>query len=160
MPMRAPRICSCGKVVPSGQRCACQRAKAKAHDAKRGSAASRGYTGNWRKESKAFLALPGHERCACGCGRVANMVDHIRAPKGDQALFWDRSNWQPFNVDCNRRKAIRSEGGFGRPMAMHEPRACRPDTPGRVETFGQGGETAWGPARDISPNSDRRDKSR
>lgn len=76
MPVRAPRICSCGKVVPSGQRCACQRAKAKAHDAKRGTAAQRGYTGSWRKASAAFLALPGNERCSCGCGRVANMVDH------------------------------------------------------------------------------------
>ena len=120
MPVRAPRICSCGKVVASGQRCQCQRDKAKAHDAMRGTAASRGYGGNWRKESKIFLALPGNERCACGCGRVANMVDHIMAPKGDQALFWDRSNWQPFNVACNARKAISSEGGFGRPIAARE----------------------------------------
>lgn len=116
MPVRAPRICSCGRVVPSGQRCQCQRAKAKAYDATRGTAAQRGYTGSWRKASAAFLAQPGNERCACGCGRVANMVDHIRAPKGDQKLFWDRSNWQPFNLDCNRRKAIATEGGFGRPI--------------------------------------------
>ena len=114
MPMRAPRICACGKVAAPGQRCTCQRAQAKAHDAKRGSAASRGYNSNWRRASRAFLALPGNERCACGCGRVANMVDHIRAPKGDQGLFWDLSNWQPFNLDCNRRKAIATEGGFGR----------------------------------------------
>lgn len=157
MPVRAPRICSCGKVVPSGQRCACQRAKAKVHDAKRGTAAQRGYTGSWRKASAAFLAEPGHERCACGCGRVANMVDHRIAPKGDQKLFWNRSNWQPFNVDCNRRKAIRSEGGFGRPLPTSHGQS---NTPGRVETLAEGVETARGPARDISPNSDRRDKSR
>lgn len=145
MPMRAPRICSCGRVVPSGQRCACQRAKAKAHDAKRGTAASRGYTGNWRKESKAFLALPGNERCACGCGRIANMVDHIRAPKGDMALFWDRANWQPMNVACNTRKAIATEGGFGRPIAAQ--------TGGRVGTLAKGAGTAWGPQRKVAPNS-------
>lgn len=181
MPVRAPRICSCGKVVPSGQRCACQRAKAKAYDASRGTAASRGYTGSWRKAAAAFLALPGNERCSCGCGRVANMVDHRIAPKGDQSVFWDRSNWQPFNVLCNTRKAIRSEGGFGRPSViggqMHgqstglrhsdaNPVSARHDgarsksegvhtanTPGGVETFREGVETARGPFRAIAPNS-------
>lgn len=42
------------------------------------------------------------------------MVDHIAAPKGDMKLFWDRKNWQPYNGLCNRRKAVKSEGGFGR----------------------------------------------
>ena len=152
MPIRAPRICSCGKVVASGQRCACQRAKAKAYDAARGTAAQRGYGGNWRKASKAFLALQENQRCACGCGRVANMVDHIRAPKGDQSLFWDRSNWQAFNLACNTRKAIRSEGGFGRPSLLQN----HSETGGRVETSSKGQETAWGVSRDISPNSDGR----
>ncbi len=149
MPVRAPRICSCGKVVPSGQRCACQRAKAKAYDASRGTAASRGYTGSWRKASAAFLAQPGNERCACGCGRSANMVDHKRAPKGDMALFWDRSNWQPFARVCNTRKAIASEGGFGRPSLRTE----RSETGGRVETLPKGTETAWGASRKVPPNS-------
>ncbi|MBN9471892.1 MAG: hypothetical protein J0J10_24280 [Bosea sp.] len=58
-------------------------AKAKAYDASRGTAAQRGYSSSWRKASAAFFALPGNERCACGCGRIANMVDHIRAPKGE-----------------------------------------------------------------------------
>lgn len=49
------------------------------------------------------------------------MVDHIRAPKGDQALFWNRSNWQPFARVCNTRKAIASEGGFGRPIREAAP---------------------------------------
>jgi 5-methylcytosine-specific restriction protein A len=142
MPVRAPRICSCGKVVASGQRCACQRA----YDAARGSSAARGYGGSWRKASAAFLALLGNERCACGCGRVANMVDHRTAPKGDMDLFWDRSNWQPFNLDCNRRKAIATEGGFGRSVAS---------TGGRVETLAKGKETAWGPQLESAPNSVR-----
>lgn len=145
MPVRAPRICSCGKVVPAGQRCACQRAKAKAYDASRGTAAQRGYTGSWRKASAAFLALPGNERCSCGCGRVANMVDHHKAHKGDQSLFWDRSNWRAMNVACNSRKAVATEGGFGRPITAQ--------TGGRVETSGKGTETAWGPSRKGVPNS-------
>lgn len=143
MPVRAPRICTCGRVVPSGQRCQCQHAKAKAHDAQRGTAAQRGYGSRWQKESQAFLALPGHERCACGCGRVADMVDHIRAPKGNPSLFWDRSNWQPFARICNSRKAIASEGGFGRQMTGG----------GRAETFTRGDQTARGQSRDISANS-------
>lgn len=165
MPVRAPRICSCGKVVASGQRCQCQRAKARTYDAKRGTAAQRGYTSSWRKASAAFLAQPGNERCACGCGRVANMVDHRIAPKGDQSVFWDRSNWQPFNVACNTRKAIRSEGGFGRPLAASHGQSTgggfgRPShnrsemqTPGRVQTLAEGVETARGPQRKVPPNS-------
>ena len=59
--------------------------------------------------------MPGNERCACGCGRVANCVDHDRAHKGDMRLFWDRSNWVARNIACNSRKAARFEGGFGNP---------------------------------------------
>jgi 5-methylcytosine-specific restriction protein A len=42
------------------------------------------------------------------------MVDHRIAPKGDMKLFWDRANWQPYRRDCNSRKNILHEGGFGR----------------------------------------------
>lgn len=145
MPFAGPRACGCGRTVPAGQRCVCRAEHRKAHDQARGSAAGRGYDGNWRRESKAFLALPGNERCACGCGRVANMVDHIQAPKGDRALFWDRSNWQPFNVACNSRKAISSEGGFGRAPIVQ--------TGGRVRTSEVGGVDRWGAQRRVAPNS-------
>jgi 5-methylcytosine-specific restriction enzyme A len=82
-------------------------------DRHRPNAMQRGYDGKWQKESKAFLALPGNERCACGCGRRADMVDHKVAHKGDMKLFWDRANWQPMRLGCNSRKAILQEGGFG-----------------------------------------------
>lgn len=115
------RITACGCSVPKGRRCAHEQAKATArqaaNDAKRGSAASRGYDGKWSRESKAWLASLGNPLCACGCGKPADMVDHKIAPKGDMRLFWDRSNWQPYNGVCNRRKNIRSEGGFGRQQA-------------------------------------------
>ena len=80
----------------------------------RPSSSARGYTGKWSRESKAWLAQPGRELCACGCGRKANMVDHKVPPKGDAVLFWRRSNWQPMHSSCNSRKNIREEGGFGR----------------------------------------------
>lgn len=152
-PMRAPSICACGHRVPAGTRCPCAVKRAKASEAKRPSASARGYTSSWSKESKAFLAMPGNERCACGCRRVANMVDHRIAPKGDMTLFWDRSNWQPMNLDCNRRKAIASEGGFGRPVTERKSASSEQATPGRVETLGKGPLTAWGPQRKVAPNS-------
>lgn len=83
-------------------------------DRHRPNATDRGYDGKWKRESKAFLALPGNEMCACGCGRVADMVDHRIAHKGNMKLFWDRSNWQPYRRGCNSRKNILEEGGFGR----------------------------------------------
>ena len=114
----ANRITACGCSVPKGAKCQHeqqrQASRQRANDAARGTPAERGYTSKWAKESKIWLAALGAPLCACGCGRAADMVDHIRAPKGDMRLFWDRTNWQPYNGLCNRRKNIRCEGGFGR----------------------------------------------
>jgi 5-methylcytosine-specific restriction protein A len=84
-------------------------------DKRRPSASARGYDSKWARESSAFLALQGNAVCACGCGQIADMVDHKKAHKGDMRLFWDRSNWQPMKRSCNSRKAAKSEGGFGNP---------------------------------------------
>lgn len=114
MPWAASRHCPFGHPPFKGDRCPrCASRRSAANDAKRPSARARGYDSKWSKESRAFLALPGNSYCACGCGRIADMVDHVIAPKGNQRLFWDRSNWQPMNQDCNRRKAIKHEGAFG-----------------------------------------------
>jgi 5-methylcytosine-specific restriction endonuclease McrA len=95
MPMKAPRICVCGNIVAGNTACICrQRSKAEA-DRRRPSANARGYDGKWQRESKAYLALPENRLCACGCGRVANMVDHIKPHRGHMKLFWSPSNWQP-----------------------------------------------------------------
>jgi 5-methylcytosine-specific restriction endonuclease McrA len=93
--MKAPRICGCGKLVASGVMCACQIARKAEADKRRPSASLRGYDSKWQRESKAYLARPENRLCACGCGRVANMVDHIIPHRGDMKLFWSRSNWQP-----------------------------------------------------------------
>lgn len=95
MPMRGPRICSCGNAVAAGVLCECQRERNARYEAARPTAHERGYDGKWKRESKAFLALPENRLCACGCGRVADMVDHIKPHRGDKRLFWSRSNWQP-----------------------------------------------------------------
>jgi 5-methylcytosine-specific restriction endonuclease McrA len=99
--MQAPRICSCGTKVAYGLRCACQIIRKAEADKRRPNATERGYDSKWQKESKAFLALPANRHCACGCGRNANVVDHIVPHKGDMRLFWNRKNWQPLNSHCH-----------------------------------------------------------
>jgi 5-methylcytosine-specific restriction protein A len=102
MPMRGERICVCGKRVSNGMRCVCQQQRKAEADARRPSARARGYDGKWQTESKAFLARPENQRCACGCGRRADMVDHIIPHRGDMRLFWSRANWQPMAaVPCH-----------------------------------------------------------
>ena len=95
MPMRAPRICSCGHRVAGGAVCICQQRKKVVRDQQRPSARDRGYDTKWQKESRAYLARPENRHCACGCGRIADCVDHILPHRGDMRLFWNRANWQP-----------------------------------------------------------------
>ena len=72
------------------------------------SAAARGYNARWRKASKLFL----HQHPLCvrcqQAGRYtkATVVDHIVPHRGDQELFWDRSNWQPLCKSCHDRKTM------------------------------------------------------
>lgn len=103
MPVRAPRICGhCGGVHQSGERCpkvaAMDGERKRRFDKKRPSARQRGYTAEWEKESKAFLAV--YSSCR-RCGRAASLVDHITPHKGDRRLFWDRRNWQPLCTPCH-----------------------------------------------------------
>ena len=102
MPMRGERVCVCGKRVSNGMRCVCQQQRKAEADARRPSARARGYDGKWQTESKAFLAQPENRHCKCGCGRKADMVDHIIPHRGDMRLFWNRANWQPMAaVPCH-----------------------------------------------------------
>lgn len=63
----------------------------------------------WRKAARQFLAH--HPLCVdcSGVGLVvaAREVDHIVPHKGDKALFWQRSNWQPLCKPCHSRKTAR-----------------------------------------------------
>jgi len=106
-------------LVQGGGRCPRHAVQvAKEADARRGSAASRGYTSKWAKARAAFLRV--HPLCQCSqCdeGRVrvtvATVVDHIVPHCGDMRLFWDRSNWQSMSKPCHDRKTAREDGGFG-----------------------------------------------
>ena len=69
----------------------------------RGSAASRGYGHRWRQARAAFLAS--HPACvAPGCTQPATDVDHIVPHKGDYALMWTETNWQPLCSACHSKK--------------------------------------------------------
>ena len=91
-------LCGCGRTNPKGTPCPCQvqakRERDKRHDASRPNARRRGYTREWEKARRLFLQR--NPLCAHpGCGAPATVVDHVTPHRGDPALFWDRSNWQP-----------------------------------------------------------------
>jgi len=114
-PIAAKHPCThpgCPALVPRGH-AQCpehERGRRRSSDAERGSAAERGYGPAWRAARASFLAA--HPACAT-CGAPASVVDHVRAHKGDQALFWDRANWQPLCASCHSRKTAEHDGGFG-----------------------------------------------
>ena len=60
-------------------------------------AAERGYGAKWQRERRKFLeSNPFCVKCyEEGHITMATVVDHIVPHRGDQKLFWDRSNWQP-----------------------------------------------------------------
>lgn len=88
------------------------RTKAEA-DRARPSANARGYGAKWQRASKAFLAEDRNRLCACGCGGLADMVDHKTPHKGDLKLFWDRKNWQAMTRSCHSRKTALADGRWG-----------------------------------------------
>ena len=110
-----PRICSCGNVVPHGERCECQRTATRErnarHDARRPSARARGYDHEWRKARLEYLAMHPHCReCSKnGLTRLASVVDHIIPHRGDKRLFWHRANWQPLCAPCHNSHKQRQE---------------------------------------------------
>jgi len=94
-----------------------------AHDLKRryyrehprGSASQRGYGAAWRKTRAAFLAANPLCAACAGTGRTvaATVVDHVVPHSGDQARFWDSTNWQPLCKRCHDRKTAR-QGRWGK----------------------------------------------
>lgn len=109
MPMKSRVPCKhpgCLELVPVGQKY-CDKHKP-LHPEEQRSASARGYNSKWRRESKKFLGI--HPLCVrCiekGIATPATVVDHIITHRGDQELFWDRSNWQPLCKKCHDRKTM------------------------------------------------------
>jgi 5-methylcytosine-specific restriction endonuclease McrA len=78
-----------------------------------GSASARGYGHRWRKARSAYLSR--HPLCryceARGSTTAATVVDHITPHRGDEALFWDATNWQPLCKQCHDSDKQRQEAG-------------------------------------------------
>ena len=109
---RPPHICTCGRTVEHGEVCPCKqaakRARDRRHDAHRPRASERGYGHKWRVARDQFLQV--NDRCAWpGCCSPATVVDHRTPHRGDMALFWDRTNWQPLCAQHHNRHKQRQE---------------------------------------------------
>lgn len=129
MPIGAPRACAtpgCSGLARGGPRCpACTIEHEVKDRARRGSAHARGYDARWQKYRLRFLAA--HPLCCLcavdgppgGDGRpmvvAASVVDHIKAHKGDQALFWDEKNHRGICRPHHDQRV--DEGDFGRAPA-------------------------------------------
>jgi 5-methylcytosine-specific restriction enzyme A len=109
----------CGKQgcwkLTQGRYCAEHEQVVQQNDKGRGTAAERGYDHKWRKAREAFLYK--HPLCV-HCDRVgqieaATVVDHIVPHRGNKALFWDQTNWQPLCKRHHDIKTAREDGGFG-----------------------------------------------
>ena len=109
MPVRAPRVCGCGKVHASDEVCpavAARNAERKARfDRKRPNSSQRGYDREWEQAAKAFLVAPGNEFCRCG--RPATVVMHVRSIRHAPHLRMVRANWRPGCHRCNAIDAAR-----------------------------------------------------
>ncbi|NBF13078.1 HNH endonuclease [Pseudomonas sp. Fl4BN1] len=84
-------------------------------DQQRGTSTQRGYGYRWQQARAGYLRK--HPLCVeCEkLGRVepATDLDHITPHRGDNDLFWDRSNWQPLCHPCHSRKTATEDGGWG-----------------------------------------------
>ncbi len=63
-------------------------------------------TPRWRQARRAFLAINPtcHECTRQGAITPATFVDHRRPHGGNDAMFWDQSNWQPLCRRCSNMK--------------------------------------------------------
>lgn len=109
MPYRPNTPCrhpGCAALVPYGQKY-CEQHKS-LHPEENRSAARRGYNRQWQKASWEYLQA--HPLCVLCMQKQppryvrATVVDHITPHRGDQKLFWDRSNLQALCKQCHDKK--------------------------------------------------------
>jgi len=78
--------------------------------------AQRGYSYKWQKARLEFLRE--HPLCcmceAQGVVTVATVVDHSTPHRGDQKLFWRRSNWAALCAHHHSSDKQREENKLGR----------------------------------------------
>ena len=107
MPKKSKVSCKhpgCPELVEAGLKY-CEKHKS-LHPEEQKSEFSYCYGYQWQKARKLYLkAHPLCVRCfEQGRYIKATVVDHIIPHRGDQALFWDRDNWQPLCKKCHDKK--------------------------------------------------------
>lgn len=125
MPFKAPHPCNspgCSAVTQDRFCPAHTTAYRQQSDQRRGKTAARGYGARWQRDRKLFLLE--HPLCA-ECERqhhvrLATVVDHIIPHRGDQALMWDRANWQSLCKPHHDEKTATEDGAFARPTAAQQ----------------------------------------
>lgn len=82
------------------------------HEARRPSAAKRGYGRKWQAASKRHLQREPLCRICKQRGEIAAAVavDHIDPHKADWSTFWNRDNWQSLCETCHNRKTGQENG--------------------------------------------------
>lgn len=82
-------------------------------DARRGTAAQRGYNARWQRMRRRFLSRPENALCVMcrteGLTTEATVVDHIVPHRGDPALMWDETNLQPLCASHHGREKQQME---------------------------------------------------
>jgi 5-methylcytosine-specific restriction protein A len=118
------RRAGCGALLDSPGYCPQHtNSQRRAADAERKTSSERGYGYRWQKARHTYLK---NNPLCVGCEklgmvRAATEVDHIIPHRGDQALFWDTSNWQGLCKPCHSRKTAREDGGWGRSAPAAPP---------------------------------------
>ncbi|MHA6481074.1 HNH endonuclease [Paenibacillus sp. strain BS8-2] len=117
MPLAAMKPCSkigCGNLTRK-RFCEKHTNSKRQYDHYRRSSTSRGYNYEWQMARKAFLRENPLCKYCINAGRVeaSTVVDHIIPHRGDQVLFWLRSNWQALCKAHHDAKTAREDGGFG-----------------------------------------------
>jgi 5-methylcytosine-specific restriction enzyme A len=100
--------------VYDGRQPRAEQERVRAYDRARASTANRSLyrTAAWKTLRK--LHLEEYPGCnSPGCRRPASVVDHVRAHRGNNALFFDQANLQSLCKQCHDRKTVRHDGGFG-----------------------------------------------
>ncbi len=128
MPWAPPKPCTfpcCGKInctvhAPDWRKKEGQRLT----DARRGSAAERGYGTEWRRLRDTFIAS--HPICADpfqihqGRPSPAGVVDHLKPHKGPgDPLLLDWKNLESLCAGCHNKKTAQADGGFGNPKSQN-----------------------------------------
>jgi len=115
----------CPTLVAKGRCSQCDEVRNRARheriDADRGSRHERGYTNAWAAYSRRRLVehpwCVGYPLGVHSEPTLAQCTDHVQSGRSRPDLFWDPANHQSLCHDCNKRKAIAEEQGFGRATA-------------------------------------------